>query len=113
LNLGFVCFVCSPYFVIVIILHRLFVIANNVGARKMPLDKESSSFSSSSSSIIPTISSSFSSSSDGLTFVINDSDDEIVMSVVQHLIERQQDPQHFGIPSTTTASSKRARTYCI
>jgi len=35
-----------------------------------------------------------SSSSDGLSFVIDDSDDEIIMPVIQHFIQHQQDPQH-------------------
>ena len=71
--------------------------ANNVGTGKMPLVESSSSSSSSDSlmDIMPIImDSSSSSSSDGLSFVIDDSDDEIIMPVVQHFVQRHQDPQH-------------------
>ena len=71
--------------------------AKNVG--KMPVEDDSSSSDESSSSSSSTmlhlsLLSSSSSSSDGLSFVINDLDDEIIFPVVQHLIESEDDPQH-------------------
>ena len=72
--------------------------AQNVG--EMPVEDESSSSSSSSSSTmlhLSLLSSSSSSSlfsSYGLSFVINDSDDEIIFPIVQHLIESEDDPQN-------------------
>jgi len=51
--------------------------------------------------------SSSSSSSNGLSFIINDSDDEIIFPVVQHLIESEDDPQNlvFLLQLQQTASS--------
>ena len=71
--------------------------AKNVG--KMPVEDDSSSSDESSSSSSSTmlhlsLLSSSSSSSDGLSFVINDSDDEIIYPIVQDLIESEDDHQN-------------------
>jgi len=99
--------------------------ANNVGASKMPLVEESSSSSSSDSfeDIMPIImSSSDSSLSDGMSFVINDSDDEIILFVIQHFIQHQQDLQRLVFllqlqqatqQLTPSASRPQAKKRCI
>jgi len=66
--------------------------------------------------------SSSSSSSDDLSFVIDDSDDEIIMPVVQHFVQRYQDPQHLVFllqlqqaaqELSPSASRPRAKKRCI
>jgi len=68
------------------------------------------------------MSSSSLSSSDGLNFIINDSNNEIIMPVVQHLVEHQQDPQHLVFllqlqqatkELTPYASKPRVKKRCI
>jgi len=73
------CYLFLCYCVIVIIVHMSFAM-DNFNVDKMPLEEKS--FSSSSSL------------SDGLSFIVNDLDDRIILSIVEHVLHRQQDSQH-------------------